>query len=193
MVILCLASSSISRKKVLDGAEVNYLAITSDVDENLDTNSPEDLVSILAERKARAVIDKTDADLILGADSIAFIDGKIIGKPKNEDHALKILTSLQNNTHTFLSGIFVYNTKSRDSCSTVVKTRVTLAPLSPAQITAYVKKFQPFRYAGGYDNSISSWFIDRINGSQSNLMGLPMVEFRQCVETLGYHWIDLLR
>ena len=190
---ICLASSSQSRKKLFDEAHLNYEAISANIDEIYQDDSPEQFVLRLAQEKAEAVISKTRADVIVAADSVAVFDSQIFGKPGNEAHAIEILSQLQGQKHQFITGMYLLNPQTRTSTHNITKTEVFFSSLNQDQIQSYVSIFKPFSYAGGYSNAFSTWFMSRIQGSHSNLMGIPMVEFRHGLEKLGFQWFDFVK
>ena len=187
---ICLASSSFSRRSTLERAGINYEAIAADIDESVLEETPDEYTMRLSAEKSRTVIPKTTAEIVVGADSVVVFEGEIIGKPKSKTHAIEILSKLQGNTHIFTTGMTVVNTTSNTMKTVVEKTEVTFANMDMATITQYVKKFEPYRFAGAYDNDISSWFIQKITGSQSNLRGLPMTTLRNLIESFGYTWAE---
>lgn len=190
---ICLASSSQSRRTVLERAKIRFDIISPEIKEKYEGETPSNYVVKLAEQKANAVLDRTEADIIVAADSVVVLDEVIIEKPNDDTDALQILKKLQENTHLFYTGLCVINTYNEQSKTVLEITKVTFSTLTDQIIKDYVSRFQPFSFAGGYDNSISSWFIDSINGSQSNLMGLPMTTLRSIVEDFGHYWFDFIK
>ncbi|MHA2032939.1 MAG: Maf family protein [Candidatus Kariarchaeaceae archaeon] len=190
---ICLASKSKSRRNALDGAHVRFETLPSSIPEIYEGEVVDEYVAKLARLKGEDVIDKTSAELVVSADSVTVLDDEIIEKPKDEVEAIEILQKLQGRTHIFYTGLYVANPKTKQVLSRIITTRVTLSSLTIKLIKDYVERFQPFTFAGGYDNSISSWFIDRIDGSISNLMGLPMTDLREMVEELGFNWFQFIK
>lgn len=191
--IICLASQSKSRRDVLERAYVRFEMKPSSVEERYEGEKAVDYVTKLAKMKGEEVIHKTQADLLVSADSVVYFGDEIIEKPKNELDAIEILKKLQGNTHVFLTGLYVANPETHDSLLRSIKTKVTFSRMSENLIKDYVERFQPLTFAGGYDNSISSWFIERIEGSISNLMGLPMTDLRKMIEGLGFEWFQFIK
>ncbi|MCE7733912.1 MAG: septum formation protein Maf [Candidatus Heimdallarchaeota archaeon] len=190
---ICLASKSKSRKDVLNRAFVQFESLPSSIDEIYEGETVDEYVMKLARMKCEDVIDKTNAEIVLGADSVAILGEEIIEKPKDEVDAIKILQKLQGKTHIFCTGLYVARTNPKKVLSRFITTKVTFSSMSNDLIKDYVERFQPFTFAGGYDNSISSWFIMGIDGSISNLMGLPMTDLREMVEELGYSWFQFIK
>lgn len=189
---ICLASKSKSRRKLLEGAKIRHEIRPADIDETFADNSPSEFVLRLAKSKAHTVSNKTKADLVVAADSVAVFNGNIFGKPLNRENAIEIITKLQGQTHYFFTGLCVIKTSSSEELIRLVTTEVKISPMTYQQISSYVDTFKPYSFAGAYDNSISSWFIEETKGSYSNLMGLPMVDLRLMIEELGYNWFDFV-
>ncbi|MHA2279130.1 MAG: Maf family protein [Candidatus Kariarchaeaceae archaeon] len=190
---ICLASKSKSRRDVLDGAHVRFEILPSSIKEVYEGEVVDEYVAKLARLKGEDVIDSTSAEIVVSADSVTVLEGEIIEKPKNEAEAIEMLLKLQGRTHIFYTGLYVAKSNTRQVLIRIITTRVTFSSLTVDLIKDYVERFQPFTFAGGYDNSISSWFIDRIDGSISNLMGLPMTDLREMVEELGFNWFQFIK
>jgi septum formation protein len=191
--LICLASGSKSRRTVLERAHVRFIAVPSTIEEIYEGETAKEYVAKLARLKAHDVLDRVNADIIVAADSVALLDAEIIEKPKDREDACTILQTLQGTTHQFLTGSCIIDTASGEEVDTVTITQVTFSGMSSGLIEAYVDRFEPYTFAGGYDNSISSWFIESITGSQSNLMGLPMTVLRETIEGFGYPWFDFIQ
>ncbi|MCY3410900.1 MAG: septum formation protein Maf [Candidatus Heimdallarchaeota archaeon] len=192
VLTLCLASQSKSRREVLSNAYIRFVTQPSSVDEIYEDESPEDYVLKLAIQKAEDVLTKTDASLLVAADSVAVLDEQIIEKPRDRADAIAILSRLQGRSHQFLTGVAVIDINSRRMLTRVVTTKVSFSSLENELIENYVDRFEPYSFAGGYDNNLSSWFIQDIEGSISNLKGMPMVDLREMIEELGHKWFDLI-
>lgn len=190
---ICLASKSKSRKDVLDRAFIRFESLPSSINEIYEGETVDEYVLKLSRMKCEDVIGKTTADIVVGADSVAILGDEIIEKPRNEVEAIEILQKLQGKTHIFCTGLYVAKSNPKEVISSFITTKVTFSSMSTDLIKDYVQRFQPFTFAGGYDNSISSWFIKGIEGSISNLMGLPMTDLREMVEKLGYNWFQFIK
>ncbi|MHA2249644.1 MAG: Maf family protein [Candidatus Kariarchaeaceae archaeon] len=189
---ICLASKSKSRRDVLERACIRFEIQPSSINEIYEGETVDEYIVKLAKLKCEDVIDRTNAELVVSADSVTVLDDEIIQKPKDEAEAIEIVQKLQGRTHVFYTGLYVASLNTGQVLSRVITTRVTFSSLTANLIKDYVERFQPFTFAGGYDNSISSWFIERIDGSISNLMGLPMTDLREMVEELGFSWFQFI-
>ena len=189
---ICLASQSKSRQDILKSAHVRFEILTSSIDEVYENEPAQDLVLKLAKQKSEDVLDKTKAQVVVGADSVAVYRDEIIQKPKDKDDAITMLYKLQGKTHSFYTGLHVINTENKEAISKVIKTKVSFSQMNLSLIQKYVERFKPYSFAGGYDNSISSWFIEKVKGSSSNMKGLPMTALKEMIEQLGFIFFDFI-
>jgi septum formation protein len=174
---IILASQSPRRKQLLEWAEISFDVITSDADESFpaDLNVVEVPVFI-ARKKALTVQQKihNNGQLILAADTLVILDGKIIAKPADEKHAIEILQLLSGKKHLVITGVVIL--KSEQEISFSDTTEVIFHTLTNEQIKFYVDKYKPFDKAGAY--AIQEWIgvvgIKSINGDFYNVMGLPV-------------------
>jgi septum formation protein len=174
---IILASQSPRRKQLLEWAEIKFDVVVSDVDENCSADVPtEDAPVFLAKKKALAVRQKinNDASIILAADTLVILNGEIIGKPLNDNHAIEILQSLSGKTHKVITGVAILKGKTEISFSDT--TEVLFHRLTNEQIKFYVEKYKPYDKAGAY--AIQEWIgvvgIKSIKGDFYNVMGLPV-------------------
>jgi len=182
---------------LLEWAEISFEVITHPTDEIVPAGVAVEEVPIhIAREKAIAVRQKLaqqdDESLvgnagypILAADTIVVLDDEIIGKPKNREDAIGILTRLQGRTHRVITGVVIQAGKKEIAFSDI--TSVEFHPLTPAQITFYIDKYQPYDKAGAY--AIQEWIgvtgIKSINGDFYNVMGLPVSRVVQVLEKLS--------
>ena len=188
--------------ELIGGASLHHFIVPTDIDETRNEGeSPYNYVERLGSGKAHTANAMLDmlrdadpskdwkADLVVAADTIAEIDGEILGKPRDVEDAKQMLAKLQGRTHQILTGICVLDTSTTDSRTVVVSSSVTFAEMAEEEIEWYVEEFRPLIYAGGYEmNSISSWFIESITGSPSNVRGLPMSTLKELMGELGHVW-----
>lgn len=176
---IILASGSPRRKQLLEWAEVPFEVIVSNIDETYPpTLLPERVPVYIALQKAIDVKEKLSAQnadqIILAADTVVVLNSTIIGKPKDREHAIQILTSISGKIHKVITGVvFLYKGKEI-SFSDV--TSVEFYPLTLAEIEYYVNKYKPYDKAGAY--AIQEWIgvtgIKTISGDFYNVMGLPV-------------------
>ncbi len=174
---IILASNSPRRKELLEGLGVNYSVKTlSGVDESYpETLNGEEIPLFIAKKKADAYINNiSDNDLIITADTIVWLDGKVLGKPENAAHAKEMLAALSGKTHQVMTGVCITSKDKRKEFVSV--TDVTFDTLSAEEIEYYVENFRPFDKAGAY--GIQEWIgyigVKSISGSYFNVVGLPI-------------------
>jgi septum formation protein len=171
--MLVLASRSPRRSEILRNAGIPFAVNAADVDERVRNGEiPEEYALRLAEEKAMAV-EAGPGDIVLGADTIVVIDNQILGKPADAEDAVRMLTLLQDRRHDVITGICVKRADrvERDWAAT----KVWFAAMSTNQILEYVASGEPMDKAGAYAiQGLASKFIERIDGSYSNVVGLPV-------------------
>lgn len=183
-----LASRSPRRRELLAGLGLTFDCVPADIDETRRVNeSAEAFVERLARGKAAAVAASTRMP-VLGADTEVVIDGETLGKPAGESDTLAMLERLSGRTHDVLTGIAV--TAGNRTESRVVRTRVTLRDTTCAERAAYHATGEPADKAGAYAiQGIGAIFVAHIDGSYTNVVGLPLLE---TVELLGRFGVDVL-
>ncbi|MGD8409619.1 MAG: Maf family protein [Desulfobacterales bacterium] len=175
---LILASNSPRRSHLLAQAGLNFSVIPSDVDEQkLAMSDPDEYVRALAESKARDISEKHPDSWIIGADTIVLIEQQILGKPDSTDVARNMLRHLSGKMHQVYTGYCISCKKEKRLFSDVVKTDVYFKELSDREIEWYIQTGEPFDKAGGYGiQGIGAFLVERINGSYTNVVGLPVCE-----------------
>lgn len=171
---LILASNSPRRKKLLTDAGYKFTVIPSTKDEVADaTLPPDEYASALAYDKALNVYEKY-GKVVLGADTIVFFNGEILGKPKNADDAKSTLKKLSGNTHLVVTGYAVISDKKTTVGS--VTTKVTFNNLSDEEISAYLNSNLWQGKAGSYGIQDGFNLVKNISGDYDNVVGLPVKE-----------------
>ena len=172
-----LASKSPRRKELLGMLDVPFeIRVKDGIDESYPADMPAvEVAEYLSRLKGKAYAeDIRENEMVITADTIVILDGKIYGKPKNEDDAIDMLMHLQGRTHIVASGVCVATKEKIVSFTTT--TEVTFAPLSRDEAAWYVEKYRPLDKAGAY--GIQEWIgcaaVARIDGSFYNVMGLPV-------------------
>ncbi len=176
--MLILASQSPRRSEILREAGISFVVRPANVDETfLPAESPDDYVKRVAQQKA-AAIEADPADVVLGADTVVVIDGQILGKPLNHADALRMLEALSGREHEVLTGICIR--RGTDTVIDLATTRVWFLPLAHKDVEEYVATGEPMDKAGAYAiQGLASKFIERIDGSYSNVVGLPIELVRE--------------
>lgn len=195
--MLVLASASPRRRELLKAAGFHFEVLAVDVDERpLDGERPADHVRRLAETKARAAWQQRRDAVVLGADTIVCVDGDILGKPRDRDDAVAMLRRLSGRDHDVLTGIALITAGPKprhytppEAIVDVACTRVWFAPLTDADIAWYANSGEPMDKAGAYAiQGLASRFVTRIEGSYSNVVGLPVALVYETLRQTGVQW-----
>ena len=173
---LILASASPRRAELLQLLKLKFRVVPSTATEVLDEQlSPFEVCQLNARRKARAVAKKNPDSLVLGADTLVFLDGEIMGKPANPADAERMLTRLQSRTHQVVTGISLIHLRAHQERIFAVSTDVMFHPLDAGQIHDYLARVNPLDKAGAYAiQEHGDLIISEISGSYSNVVGLPV-------------------
>lgn len=188
---LILASRSPRRQQLLESAGVHPVIAPSDIEELVEhPESPRHLAMENAQLKARALASKYPVDVILAADTIVVLHGKIFGKPGNLDEASQMLSALSGETHEVVTAVCIMC----QSVPAVVQfeevTRVRFRVLSEADIDNYLRKIDPLDKAGAYAaQEDEGRIIECVEGSMSNVIGLPLERTMSAIQT---HFPELL-
>jgi len=156
------------------------------VEDFFNTESPREHVIRLAEAKARDVATKYPDRWVVAADTIVCINGSVFEKPGCREEAVEMLRRLSGREHRVLTGFSVCRSGKGESDQEAVQTVVKMKPLTSAEIAWYVQTGEPFDKAGGYAiQGIGSFMIESIQGSYTNVVGLPLCELIQTLNRLG--------
>ena len=175
---IILASSSPRRKEILDKYKVFPTIVSSNIVEKINNDeNPEQIAMSLAFQKAYDISKLYPDKIVIGADTIVVYDGQVLGKPKDNDDAFRILKLLNGNEHNVITGISLIqnssNIKIVDYESTLVKFRF----LSDKEINNYIETFEPMDKAGAYGiQGQGALLVEKINGCYLNVVGLPLVK-----------------
>ena len=181
---LILASGSPRRKEILDMMGLTYSVDVSEVDETFDGPADETVLE-LSKRKAQAVAKRHENALILAADTLVFCE-KALGKPGTRESAAVMLRSLSGNWHNVYTGMTLIDTRSGRTYQKVDCTRVHFVKMTEEEILAYAASDEPLDKAGAYAiQGIGGMFVDRIEGSYSNVVGLSMTALRDLLHEAG--------
>ncbi|MCR6720705.1 MAG: Maf family nucleotide pyrophosphatase [Chitinophagaceae bacterium] len=173
---IILASQSPRRKQLLEWAEIPFKVQVQETDESYPAElQPAEVAVHIARNKALAVASSLNEDqVVLAADTIVVLGNRIIGKPKDTEDAVAILSDLSGNQHQVITGVVVRRGGEEWSFSDT--TDVVFHELSPAEIRFYVDNYKPFDKAGAY--AIQEWIgvvgIKSVKGDFYNVMGLPV-------------------
>jgi len=186
---IVLASTSPFRKQLLDKLDIEFITVSPDIDETvLPNETPEQLVARLSEAKAKILADQYPDALIIGSDQVAVVDGQILGKPLVHEKAFEQLKRASGKRVAFLTGLCVYNTKSKRSQVDVVPYYVVFRDLTDKQIDNYLQREQPYNCAGSFKSEgLGIALFERLEGEDPNtLIGLPLIRLVRMLESEGY-------
>ena len=189
---LVLGSGSPRRRELLARAGLAFEVVPADIDEvALPGEEPAALAERLAREKAQAVAARVGAPprrLVLGADTIVVVDGDVLGKPRDADDAVRLLGRLVGRAHVVLTGVALVASDRVDAVATrVVASRVSMRGASDDEIRRYVATGEPLDKAGAYAaQGEGRRFIESIDGSESNVIGLPLDETLALLRAEGH-------
>ncbi len=175
-----LASQSPRRKEILETLGLTFEVVVADTDESSDVRDPYRLVEMLSERKGRAVHDRLVREgrelsdtLIIASDTVVAIDGEILGKPRDEEDARRMLRMYSGRSHEVVSGICLIR---GDVCASSHEvTRVRFDEMDEETVCRYVATAKPYDKAGAYAiQGLASAYITGIEGDYFNVVGLPV-------------------
>ena len=176
---LILASASPRRKELIALLGMPFTVKTAPVDETMDNADIETAVAELSLKKAK-VVGAVHGKITVAADTVVVLDGKVLGKPANEEEAINMLTALSGRTHQVMTGVTVLHSGGYRSCTQV--TQVHFRSLSREEIEAYVATKDPMDKAGAYGiQSGAAVFVEGIEGDYFNVVGLPVCRLHQMI------------
>lgn len=195
---LILASASPRRRELLQQIQMEFTVLPAKGEEKITKKLPQEVVMELSRQKALEVagcpeVRREDA-LVLGADTVVVYQGRILGKPKDEQEALSMLKTLSGNTHEVYTGVTLLDVQTGEKNSFFERTAVTMYPVSEKEIRAYIATGEPMDKAGAYGiQGIGAKFIRSIEGDYNNVVGLPVGRIYQeikgkYIEMPGCFW-----
>lgn len=179
-----LASGSPRRRELLASLGINFSVVKSDIDETQHPGeAPLDYVRRLSIEKAQAVAAQVQpGSLILAADTVVIHEGEILGKPTDADEARAMLVRLRDRAHTVCTALTLHN-----HLTELTQTEVIMRAYTDAEIEAYIATGDPFDKAGGYAIQHEGFHpVARIEGSYTNVVGLPLETLKAMLMQIGY-------
>lgn len=185
-VKLVLASRSPRRKELLEQIGLSFDMLPADVDETEKPGQqPPAFVKALSQKKARHIMQLRKNAWVLGADTIVVLKSKILGKPKNREQAIHMLSLLSGRTHKVFTGYSVGHFVKKQMKTHAVATQVVFKTLTRQEILWYTGTQEPYDKAGGYAiQGLGAFLVKEIHGSYSNVVGLPVCELIQTLAAL---------
>lgn len=172
---LILSSNSPRRNELLAGLDVPFeVRVIDGIDESFPADLPTDEIAEFVARKKSAAYTVCEGEIVITADTIVVLDGKVLGKPHDLDDAAAMLRQLSGKTHRVITGVCIKNSVKQKSFSVV--SEVTFKSLSDDEISYYVNRYKPLDKAGAY--GVQEWIgyigVTSLSGSYYNVMGLPV-------------------
>lgn len=173
---IILASASPRRQTFLKELGLEFTVVPASIDETPFAHEPAvDFVQRMAADKAKSIAGLHPKAFVIGADTIISFQGEILGKPEDSSDALRILQKLQGTSHEVITSLSLCCIREKISTTIVRTTRVTFGNFSKETLTAYIQSGEPLDKAGAYAiQGQGGFLVQEINGSCSNVIGLPM-------------------
>jgi septum formation protein len=184
---IILASASPRRAELLASAGIDFTVVPGDIDETpLPGEEPLAHVLRLAEGKAREAASRSDGRFFIGADTIVLCDREILGKPVDNAAATQMLKKLSGRMHHVITGFAIIDRERGKAVKRTISTEVFFRLLHDAEIAAYVATGCPLDKAGAYAiQGGAAAMVIRINGSYTNVVGLPLCEVVEVLREMG--------
>ena len=182
-----LASASPRRAKLLKKIIKDFEIIPSGVEESgIRAESPQDFAVKAARAKAADVAQRAPEAIVIGADTIVVLGDRILGKPKNNKDAIRMLEALNGKVHRVITGIAVIDSETKQAHTAYETTEVKMRKVTDKDIIEYVKSGKPLDKAGSYGiQEIEGIFIEKIEGDYDNVVGLPVKKLKELLLAAG--------
>ncbi len=186
---IILASASPRRKEILKITGLNFAVCTSDYEEEINLPlRPRELARFLSRKKAEAVAHKYKNAVIIAADTFIVFKNRLLGKPRTDKEAEKMLGMLNGKMHSVITGFTIIDTANNKILSRSVETKVYFKKLGVEEISAYVSSKEPLNKAGAYAiQGLGAVFIKKIDGDFFNVMGLPLCALTESLKKFRVH------
>ena len=183
---IILASASPRRSELMELAGIPFRVVPAHINEEpLPGEQPTEHVMRLSREKAQAVAARAEGRLFIGADTVVVLDGRIMGKPSDEREAHEMLSALSGRTHEVITGFTLFDRESGVCLSRSVRTEVSFRVLGEQEIRSYIASGCPMDKAGAYAiQGRAVHFVRSIHGSYTNVIGLPMAELYELLQTI---------
>ena len=196
---IVLASASPSRRFILESAGVDPIIHPADIDEDaliasLNDAPPREVILALCATKAEAVAAQYPDDIVIGCDSMLLLNGTLQGKPHTIDATINRWKAQRGKTADLITGHCIVAPGGEQQVLDAASTSVTFGDVSDADIDAYARSGEPLKCAGAFTlEALGGWFIDRINGDPSNVIGLSLPLVRRALSSFGIDVADVWR
>jgi septum formation protein len=187
MKTIILASGSSRRKVLLEQIGLKFKVEPSNYEEDIKSGiEPHKIAQRISLEKAEIVASKHKNAIVIAADTFIVFGGQILGKPRTENEALKMLETLNGKSHSVITGFSIMDTAKNKTLSKSIETKVYVRKLTSAEIDTYVKSKEPLDKAGAYAiQGLGSVIVERIEGDYFNVMGLPLSALTEALKEFG--------
>ena len=187
MKTIILASSSPRRKQLLKQLGLDFKVIPSEIEEKLNPRlQPRKQVEVLSEQKAREVAAKAKNAIVIGVDTMVSYNNDVIGKPKDEKDAKRILKKLSGKQQSVITAFTIIDTTTKKTVTKSVETKVWFRRISESEIRSYVAKEKPYDKAGAYGmQTLGAVFVEKIEGDFLGAVGLPLFTLAKELKKFG--------
>lgn len=184
---LILASNSKWRKNLINMAGLECETMPSNVSEDIEFNSPEEYVMELSRRKAQEVSKRASSGIIISADTIGYMDNEKFEKPKNREEAFRNIKKLSGKVNYAVTGVTIIDLDKNKSITFVDKTAVHFKEMSDEEVNWYIDNEKSVYNCAGYSiETCGSLFISKVDGSYTNVVGLPISRIYEEIIKFGY-------
>lgn len=190
---IVLASTSPRRISLLRQMGMRFTVVAPMEDEASVNPDPKERVMDNALAKARSVLGNVEEGLVVGADTVVYIDEMVLGKPSSEDEARRMMATLSGRVHRVFTGLAVIDAESGREDVSCEETQVHLMKLSDEEISRYIESGEPMGKAGAYAiQGLGAVFVDRVVGCFHNVVGLPLSLLWKMIRDMGYDPFSLI-
>lgn len=181
-----LASKSPRRKELLQLLGIPFEIEVSDEEETITSTDPGKVTEELSLQKAMAVAAQRNEGIVIGADTVVSVDGRILGKPKGRKDARTMITLLQGRAHMVYTGVSLIDAAGdRETVTFHIGTKVNVATMTEEEIEEYISSEEPYDKAGGYGiQGLFSKYIESIEGDYFNVVGLPVHSLYEAIKKI---------
>lgn len=189
---IILASQSPRRREILKLVNMDFDVIPSDCDENIDYDSPSDMVCKLSFIKANDIALKIKKDepntqhIVIGSDTTVLFEGEVLGKPKNKQDAFEMLKRMSGQTHIVYTGVSVIDTLNNKTETFFEETKVTFYDVTDEEINNYIETGDPMDKAGAYGvQGLGAFLVKKVEGDYFTVVGLPIAHLLQVLKNFN--------
>ena len=192
MIKLILASKSKWRREIIEMAGLKCETVVSDIEENIEFNSPEKYVMELSKMKAMAVAEKIDEGIIISADTIGYMNNEKFEKPKDREEAFRNIKKLSGNVNYAVTGVTLIDKYKNKEITFAEKAAVYFKEMTDEEVNWYIDNEENVYDCAGYSmETKASLFVTKIEGDYKSIVGLPISRIYSELKNWGYNINDL--